>query len=218
MTSTREAAAVATPSHAPESRGLGFLAAVFFVSGFAALIYQIVWQRSLYAIFGINVESVTIVVTAFMVGLGVGSLVGGWLSRATGARLVMYFGLVELGIGSFGAVSLPLFERIGGATLQLPPGLTAMTVLILLLVPTALMGATLPLLVAYGVERSANVGRSVGLLYFANTLGSAVAAVITAVFLMRLLGQTGAVYVAVALNFVVGAVALALARRRKGGR
>lgn len=50
---------------------------LFFVSGAAALLYQVVWQRTLFAIYGINVESVTMVVTAFMLGLGLGSLAGG---------------------------------------------------------------------------------------------------------------------------------------------
>src|SRR5579871_5571519 len=53
------------------------LYALFFVSGIPALLYQIVWQRSLFAIYGVNVQSVTIVVTAFMLGLGLGSLGGG---------------------------------------------------------------------------------------------------------------------------------------------
>src|SRR5262249_6293057 len=53
---------------------------LFFLSGFAALIYQIVWQRVLFAAFGVNIESVTITVSLFMFGLGVGSLVGGVLS------------------------------------------------------------------------------------------------------------------------------------------
>ena len=53
-----------------------FLYSLFTVSGFAALVYQVVWQRSLYAIYGINVESVTMIVSAFMLGLGLGSL--GW--------------------------------------------------------------------------------------------------------------------------------------------
>ena len=59
---------------------LGFLYLVFFVSGFAALVYQVVWQRALFAIYGVNIESVTIVVSAFMLGLGLGSFAGGKLS------------------------------------------------------------------------------------------------------------------------------------------
>src|SRR5262252_1855291 len=57
------------------------LCVLFFFSGFPALIYQLTWQRSLFRIFGVNMESVTIVVTAFMLGLGLGSLAGGWLTE-----------------------------------------------------------------------------------------------------------------------------------------
>ena len=53
------------------------LCVLFFFSGFPALIYQLTWQRALFRIFGVNIESVTIVVTAFMLGLGLGSLAGG---------------------------------------------------------------------------------------------------------------------------------------------
>src|SRR5947209_13701883 len=56
------------------------VAALFFCSGFPALIYQIVWQRALFAIYGVNVQSVAVVVSAFMLGLGIGRLVGGRLS------------------------------------------------------------------------------------------------------------------------------------------
>ena len=53
----------------------------FFVSGFPALLYQVVWQRSLFTIYGANSESITVVVSAFLLGLGIGSLTGGRLSR-----------------------------------------------------------------------------------------------------------------------------------------
>ena len=56
------------------------VAAIFVLSGFAALVYQVAWQRALFTIYGVDVESATVVVTAFMLGLGLGSLAGGeWL-------------------------------------------------------------------------------------------------------------------------------------------
>jgi spermidine synthase len=64
------------------------LCALFFFSGFPALIYQLTWQRELFRIFGVNTESVTIVVTAFMLGLGIGSLAGGWASKRGGITLL----------------------------------------------------------------------------------------------------------------------------------
>lgn len=67
---------------------------LFFLSGFPALLYQIVWQRSLFTLFGVNVESVTVVVAVFMLGLGLGSLVGGYLSNRKGIPLLTVFGIV----------------------------------------------------------------------------------------------------------------------------
>src|ERR1051326_3691518 len=83
---------------------LRFYYLLFFLSGFPALLYQIVWQRALFTIYGVNVESVTIIVTVFMLGLGLGSLAGGKLSTRKGLRLLLAFGLIELGIGVYGAM------------------------------------------------------------------------------------------------------------------
>src|ERR1044071_582964 len=93
---------------------------LFFVSGFPALIYQIVWQRTLFAIYGVNIESVTVVVSAFMLGLGLGSLAGGRVSKNPSAPLLMIFGGVELGIAAFGALSLPLFHWVARFTAGAP--------------------------------------------------------------------------------------------------
>jgi predicted membrane-bound spermidine synthase len=189
-----------------------WLRIVFFASGFAALLYQVVWQRALFALFGIQVESVTVIVTAFLLGLGLGSLVGGAVSRTRLAPLIA-FGAAELGIGAFGLVSLGLFRRVGEATLAWPPTAVALATFLLSLVPTLLMGATLPLLTAHLVRHDASVGQAVGSLYFVNTLGSAAAAATTAFFLLGALGQAGSVRLAAGLNVLVGAGALALAAR-----
>ncbi|TMH58870.1 MAG: spermidine synthase, partial [Betaproteobacteria bacterium] len=137
---------------------------MFFFSGFPALIYQLVWQRALFRIFGVNIESVTIVVTAFMLGLGLGSLVGGWLSKRRDIPLLPLLAAIELLTAAFGTLSLGIFERVGTLVLGMPLPLTAAVALALVLVPTLLMGATLPILVSHLARRSGNVGSSVGLL------------------------------------------------------
>src|SRR5271157_5322915 len=83
---------------------------LFFISSVPALLYQIVWQRALFTIYGVNIESVTIVVTVFMLGLGLGSLAGGRLSTTSRLRLLLAFGLIELGIGAYGALSMSIFH------------------------------------------------------------------------------------------------------------
>jgi predicted membrane-bound spermidine synthase len=189
------------------ARHLPFIYAVFAASGAAALLYQVVWQRALFAVYGINIESVTVVVTAFMLGLGLGGLAGGALSRRPRRSLLALFALAELGVGLFGFFSLGIFRWVGAMTLQAPAPVTALLTFLLVLVPTLLMGATLPLLVAHAVRRSGNVGQSVGLLYFVNTLGSAAASLAAVVFVLGRFGETGTVRLAAVLNLAVsGAV------------
>src|SRR5262252_2203287 len=127
---------------------------MFFGSGFAALIYQIIWQRALFAIFGINVEAVTVVVTGFLLGLGFGSLSGGRLSRTSTIPLLVLFGLIEIAIGAFGAISLHFFQWAGTRTLHWPVIATIAATLVLVIIPTLLMGATLPILTQYFVQRT----------------------------------------------------------------
>jgi spermidine synthase len=198
-----------------EERPMAWVYFIFVLSGFSALLYQVVWQRSLFAIYGINVESVTVIVTAFMLGLGVGSLVGGEVSKQPARPALLLFSLVELGIGVFGLLSLPLFHAVGSFTLGLSPLPTFAITFVLVLVPTTLMGSTLPLLVAHGVRASGNVGRAVGVLYFVNTLGSGLAAIASVFVLLGALGQAKTVYLAAAINLAVSA--LAFAQHRKAG-
>jgi spermidine synthase len=195
---------------------VAWLMLVFFVSGFPAMVYQLVWQRCLFTLYGINVEAVALVVTGFMVGLGFGSLFGGWLSRRVAGNELIAFAAIECGTGALGIVSLPVFDAIGAYTLSMSTAATSVFSLALLLVPTLLMGATLPLLVSYLVARSGNVGRSVGSLYFVNTMGSAVACFAAAAFLMARFGMDGSTHLAAALNVLVslGALLVGLRDRR----
>jgi MFS family permease len=195
---------------APGGRpGLPSLYLAFFLSGAAALVYQVVWQRALLTIYGVNVESVALVVAAFLVGLGTGSLLGGLLSRRPGLSPLRTVGLFELAIGVYGVASLALFRALGEMTAGRSGLATFLAAFGLVLLPTAGMGATLPLLSAYIVNRLRNVGRSVGALYFVNTLGSAVSAGATALYLLGPLGQQRTLFVAAGLN---GAVALLMLR------
>lgn len=187
---------------------------VFILSGISALIYQLVWQRALLTIYGSNVESVAMVVAAFLAGLGIGSLVGGWVSQSVRAPLVLLFGLAELGVGAYGLVSLRLFDAVGMATSAQAHGLTTgALVFLLVFLPTLLMGATLPLLVAQQVRSTAHVGQSVSRLYFVNTLGAAVGAFIAAKWLLGGFGMSGTVRIAACLNAAAALIVLVALRR-----
>jgi predicted membrane-bound spermidine synthase len=185
---------------------------VFVASGVAALIYQMVWQRALLTIYGTNIESVTVVVSAFMLGLGLGSLIGGIVSRAPGRPLLLWFAVIEIATGVYGVFSLSLFRLVGEGTAGSGTVTTGVLCFALVLVPTLLMGSTLPLLVAQQVGRTGSVGRSVGMLYFANTLGAAIGALLAVLLVFWAFGLAGALWLAVAINIAVGLIVLS--RRR----
>ncbi len=197
------------------NRPFPWILLLFFCSGFPALIYQIVWQRALFAIFGLNIESVTIVVSGFMLGLGLGSLLGGKLSNNRRLAPVKLFAAAELFTGVLGIVSLNLFHRVAEFTTGRSPLETGLAGFLVIVLSTVLMGATLPLLVEYSVRSSHNVGYTVGGLYFANCLGSGFACFLAAAFLMRYLGQSGSVRFAALVNGLVaiGALIYDLGRR-----
>src|SRR5260370_11927178 len=87
-------------------RSIPWIHLLFFCSGFPALIYQIVWQRALFAIYGLNIQSVTIVVSGFMLGLGLGSLARGALSRSVRIPPVGLFAASRFLTGIFREASL----------------------------------------------------------------------------------------------------------------
>lgn len=184
------------------------LLGLFFCSGFPALIYQLSWQRALFRIFGVNIESVTIVVTAFMLGLGLGSMVGGWLSQKSRLPLLLLLAGIELSTAIFGVFSLSLFQAAGNVALNLPLPILAVVMLVLVLVPTLLMGATLPVLVGFLTQRLGSTGAAVGNLYYANTLGAGIACLIAALVLFPFCGIQHTIMVAASINGLVALGAL----------
>jgi predicted membrane-bound spermidine synthase len=182
--------------------------AAFFLSGVSALTYQVTWQRLLYAEFGVDLQSITIIVSCFMAGLGLGSLVGGWLADRLQARALRTFGIVELSIGAFGVVSPWVIATVGNAFGQIGPVTLAIASFAILLIPTLLMGATLPLLVGHFFARYRSVGVTVGTLYFVNTFGAAAGAYGTGLLAFNYLTLGGAIRGAAAINFAVAASAL----------
>jgi predicted membrane-bound spermidine synthase len=182
--------------------GIVFL---FMISGTAALIYQICWQRLLFEGFGVDIESVTIVVSTFMLGLGLGALAGGQIADRFPGRVIPMFAMIELATGAFGVCSPYLIRAISAATVNGSLATIAAVNFGLLLIPTTLMGATLPILVTHVVRHYRNLGVSVGVLYFANTLGAAFGAGFTGFVALYHFGLTSTIYMAATLNAAVGA-------------
>lgn len=197
----------------------------FFVSGFAALLYQTAWTREFAFLFGTSELAVVAVLAAYMGGLALGAAAA---ARYVGrlSRPVLAYGVLELGI-AFGALAVPfLIQAVQAAYLGFAGGLeappetmalgTALFHLVgsfVVLVPcTALMGATLPLLARYAVSEDAQVGPRIGILYAVNTFG-AIAGTLTAAFvLLPALGLRQTVFIGIAGNAVVFLAAAALAK------
>jgi predicted membrane-bound spermidine synthase len=189
-------------------RGVHYvLVFLFMISGTAALIYQICWQRLLFEGFGVDIESVTIVVSTFMLGLGLGALAGGEIADGFPDRVIPMFAMIELATGAFGVCSPHLIRAISAATVNGSLASIAAVNFGLLLIPTTLMGATLPILVTHVVRRYRNLGVSVGVLYFANTLGAAFGAGFTGFVALYHFGLTSTIYMAAALNAAIAAAA-----------
>ncbi len=182
------------------------LLGVFFLSGALALTYQVAWQRLLVGSFGVDVESTTIIVSTFMLGLGCGALAGGRLADRFGDRVIGLFAVCETGIGVFGVLSPVLIPAVGERFMPYSLLVIALVNFLLIAAPATFMGATLPMLVAYLFRASGNVGVSIGSLYFANTLGAALGAFATGVVLFHFLTLNQAIYAAACGNFVVACV------------
>jgi len=184
------------------------LAAVFFVSGLTSLICQVAWQRLLTVNYGVGAVSITLIVSVYMSGLGLGSLVGGWLAERSRRPLALFAG-IEGGLGIAGGASVPLILALGRLSAESSPAASFVCLFAFLLVPTLLMGITLPLLVTIFTRITRDFIYSVSHLYFVNTLGAAFGAVLTSYALVSLLGLDGCIYLAAAINVVLAAVILA---------
>src|SRR6266496_4962548 len=195
---------------------------IFFTSGFAALLYQMIWQRFLTFFSGADVDSVTLIVAAFMGGLGFGSLAGGHLADRLSPRgRFLTFAASELAIAAFAFLSVPLlydllFLRLG--TRPLPGPLLAAVLFVVLLWPTFFMGLSLPLLARVLTDRPGRSAERIGGLYGWNTLGAALGSLVTVWVLARTVGFEQAIRIGAFLNLGCAGMALLVVFGRSGGR
>lgn len=186
------------------------LSGLFLLSGAAGLVYQVTWQRLLFAAFGSDLASVTIIVSAFMAGLGLGALVGGVAADRWPARALALFAACEAGIGVYGLFSPALLLWGGQAFVAAPVPVVAAVNFALVLLPALLMGATLPILVSHLSRQWRNVGQATGHLYAANTLGAAAGAFLPAFVLLAHLPLDVVIWLAAGTNLLVAGLTLAL--------
>ncbi len=196
---------------------LVLVALLFFCSGASALIYQVLWLRKLGLVFGVTVYAASTVWASFMFGLAVGSLVSGRVADRV-RRPLVWFGVAEALI-AISAVATPaalsaLQDAYASLYPSLPKSLGAITAarflmaLAVLLVPTVLMGATLPLVVKSSSFRSSDLGQRMALLYASNTAGAIVGTLVSGLYLIPRHGIQTSFIVAASVNLTVAVIAI----------
>ncbi|MDI1354030.1 MAG: fused MFS/spermidine synthase [bacterium] len=190
---------------------------IFFLSGISGLIYETVWLRMLSRVLGSTVYATSIVLSAFMLGLTLGSYYIGKKVDKVRSPIRLY-ALLELGIAASALLVFFLlngliptyrfFHAISGEQHVVYRLLQSLTVFILLVVPTFLMGGTLPVLSAEAKKRSALLAGGVSKLYGINTLGAVIGVIFSGFFAIGFLGEFNTVLVSSTINLLIGAFAL----------
>ena len=190
-----------------QARTTSLLAFVFFFSGFASLMYQIAWQRLLTVHYGVGAISVTLIVSVYMFGLGVGALAGGALAERVRDKLSLYF-VVQLLLAFFGFLSVPFLAFIGQHTAGSSYVLSLWYMALFLIVPTVLMGVTLPLLTKIFNGLVDEFLSTVGYLYFLSTVGAACGALFASYLFISFFGLHATVYCAAAIDMALAVLIL----------
>lgn len=196
---------------------------IFIFSGASGLIYQVIWMRQLTLIFGSTVFATSTVLTAFMGGLALGSYYfGKKIDESTQSPLRIY-ALLEAGIGAFCLVWPLILTVLGALYVLIHRNITSEFYTLslirfvltfgVLLIPSTLMGGTLPVLTRFFVKRLEQLGTNIGILYALNTFGAVIGTVAAGFFLIEALGIQWTLGVGIVINFAVTVIALAITRK-----
>lgn len=196
--------------------------ALFFGSGFAGLVYEVIWVRMLHTILGSTTYAVSIVLTAFMAGLAIGSFYSGrWIERR--GKALKIYAWIEVGIGFFALLSPVLLSGLNSLyvwmhsqmliSFQVVNIVRFILSFAVLIVPTALMGATLPVLSKFFVKKESGLGADIGGLYGFNTLGAMMGCFCAGFFLIERMGIRQTIFFAAVINIVIAIVIFMLHRR-----
>ena len=191
------------------------LLVLFFFSGVSSLVYQVVWARMLTVVFGTTLLATSTVLSAFMAGLALGSYVlGRYIDRCK--HPLRIFAALEVGIGLFALFFPSISANLGnayGALVGLQGNFYLFSLarfglcFALLLIPTALMGGTLPVMAKFAVRRLGRLGGRVGQLYAVNTLGAVIGVLAATFGLMEGLGLQETTQAIAVVNFLVAGAA-----------
>jgi spermidine synthase len=200
-----------------------FLYLLFFLSGAAALAYQVVWVRSLQLIFGGSHFAVTAVLSVFMAGLALGSHVLGKRVDTLRRPLLLY-GILEIGIAFFALLFLLLMKlypylyvpiaRMAEENTLFLSFLRAIFAVAAMIVPTTLMGGTLPILTKFASENSREAGEHVSFLYGFNTLGAVAGTLLAGFVLLPRFSVIGTSAIAIITNISIGLASISLAQKQ----
>ncbi len=212
-----------TPTH-KASLFFTLILSCFFLSGVAGLIYEILWVRMIDKVIGSAPFAVATVLSIFMGGLALGSYVAGkYIDRIPSkSNLLSLYGMVEVAIGIC-ALLIPLFTIMAKPIYAIAYNylfqhfwtyqiFAFLGCSLLLIIPTSLMGATLPILCRLYVTHLGHIGSRTGRLYGINTVGAAVGALLCGFVLINSLGAQGTLFVAVGINVSVGLFCILLGR------
>ncbi len=193
----------------------------FLVSGVTGLVYEVVWGRFLQLFIGASSYAHTVVLATFMGGLALGNALFGRVVDRPVRKLRLY-GLLEVGIGLTCALFPALFEGLSQAYLAVAsPDPTAVGNLLLkllfavlgMLLPSVLMGGTLPVLAKYVIRHMSEVGNKVGILYFLNSAGAMTGCLLAGFYLVAKFGLELSMVLTAFVNVAIGILFLVLARK-----
>ena len=196
---------------------------IFIFSGASGLIYEVIWMRQLTLIFGSTVFATSTVLTAFMAGLALGSFYFGRKIDESDQSPLRIYALLEAGIGAFCLVWPLILSVLGALYVLIHRNVTSefytlslirfLLTFAILLIPSILMGGTLPVLTRFFVKRLEQLGTNIGVLYALNTFGAVIGTVAAGFFLIEAFGIRWTLGIGIAINFAVAAIALALVQK-----
>jgi spermidine synthase len=217
----KEQSGATTPA-AISGRVKPILFLLFFCSGFCSLLYQVVWLRMAFAHFGVITPVLSVVLSVFMLGLGLGSWLGGKWVQWGGSRLKIssayFYGGAELVIGT-GAFLVPQLFQLGERYL-LSAGessstgyllISAVFIVAAILPWCIMMGATFPLMMSFVRQTDPANQTSFSFLYVANVMGAMAGTALTALVLVELFGFSETSTIAATINCLIAAVSFLLA-------
>ena len=183
----------------------------------AALIYEVTWIRPLSLVFGNTTYAISTIIAAFIFGLAMGSWIAGKYSDRI-KNPFKYFAFTQLGIGFYGILLLGVFATLPILYLELYHAtypnqefftfLQILISIVLLIIPTSLMGATLPLLLKTYSQDLSSIGRDVGKLDASNSFGAMVGTLVAGFLLIPLLGIQNSIVFAATINIAMGVIIL----------